>query len=250
MREDKFENGIFWELYKDLERQFQNFLEYVPYFDENKDVISFKLLNLVLNIGGYVDSAFKEMARYPKFSNNDDCKAILEILKESDENIKEGKAPRTVPIRLPLKAFEEEYELFKRKVAFKRFPEREPLIPFQPYNEETNAPKWWEIYNGLKHDVGVNIREANLQNTLDALASAFLLNAIHMPSALRLFLYGVLRIEFVSQVGYGEGGASSMRPTKSNLKVVKNWLEEKREIFGGFVETPLFIYNYEEKREL
>lgn len=249
MRADKFGNGIFWELYKDLERQFQNFLEYVPYLDENKDVISFRLLNLILNIGGYVDSAFKEMARYPKFSNNDDCKEILEILKEADENIKEGKAPRTVSIRLPLRAFEQEYGLFKRKVIFRRFPEREPLIPFQPHNEKTNAPKWWEIYNGLKHDISANIEEANLQNTLNALASAFLLNAIHIPSALRLFSYGVLRIAFVSPVAYNPD-ENPMRPTQSNLRVVKSWLEEKREIYGGFVETPIFIYSCEERREL
>jgi len=33
---DNFENGIFWELYKDLERQFQDFLEYVPYLSGNE----------------------------------------------------------------------------------------------------------------------------------------------------------------------------------------------------------------------
>jgi len=47
--EDNFEKGIFWELYKDLERQFQNFLEYVPYLPGNETVYSFKLLNLILS---------------------------------------------------------------------------------------------------------------------------------------------------------------------------------------------------------
>ena len=40
---DNFEKGIFWELYLDLERQFLDFLEYVPYLPENETVYSFKL---------------------------------------------------------------------------------------------------------------------------------------------------------------------------------------------------------------
>lgn len=51
LRRDKFGNGIFWELYKDLERQFQTFLEYTPYLEGNENVYSFKLLNLILSIG-------------------------------------------------------------------------------------------------------------------------------------------------------------------------------------------------------
>ena len=34
--EDSFESGYLWELYMDLERQFEDFLEYVPYIDENE----------------------------------------------------------------------------------------------------------------------------------------------------------------------------------------------------------------------
>lgn len=225
---DNFENGIFWELYKDLERQFQNFLEYVPYLKGNEKVYSFKLLNLVLSIGGHVDSAFKEMARYPEFSSNDDCKQILDLLKISDENVKKGKAPKTVPIWLSLRAFEKEYQLSQKKVIFKRLPEREQIMPFKPFSSKTHAPEWWEIYNGLKHDVGFNIEKANLQNTRDALAAAFLLNVIHIPGTLRLREYGVLNI--------GEPPGDWM---------LEKWIKNK-ERFLGFVATPIFVYNYDQ----
>lgn len=128
-------------------------------------VYSFKLLNLILSIGGHVDSAFKEMARYPDFSNNEECKRILRILKESEENIKVGKPPKTVPISLPLKAFDKAYGISKERIIFKRLPERELVTPFYPHNPKTRAPAWWEIYNGLKHDVSVNVERANLRNT-------------------------------------------------------------------------------------
>jgi len=237
---DNFKNGIFWELYLDLERQFKNFLEYVPYLNGNEDVYSFRLLNLTLSIGGHVDSAFKEMAQYPKFSENDDCNKILQKVKENEENIREGKRPIPVPIWLSLRAFEREYKLSTRKVMFKRLPERENIQPFKPHNAKTKAPEWWEIYNGLKHYVSVNIRKANLQNTLHALAGAFLLNAVHNPSVLRLFKYGVFKIEFEPNV---YGGIYSRQIASPE------WVQQEYEERGtlpAHLETPLFIYDYGE----
>ena len=234
---DNFAKGIFWELYKDLERLFQDFLEYVPYLPGNETVHSFKLLNLILGIGGHVDSAFKEMARYPKFSENQECQEILGILKKSEAKKEEGKAPTPVPIWLSLKAFEKEYKLSERKVIFKRLPEREDITPFKPYHPKTNAPEWWEIYNGLKHDVGVNIRKANLETTLNALAGAFLLNVIHIPSALILFDCGVLKVEYLTTTEVRR----VMGPSKTNRKIVQGWLEKKQG-YPGVVETPIFIY--------
>ena len=44
-----FENGGFWEYYKDLERQFEDFLVFVPYLRGNEKTYSFKLLNIFLS---------------------------------------------------------------------------------------------------------------------------------------------------------------------------------------------------------
>src|SRR4030065_510295 len=63
-----FENLGYWEYYKDLERQFENFLEYVPYLSGNEKTYSFRLANQILAIGAHIDSAFKEIAKYPEFS--------------------------------------------------------------------------------------------------------------------------------------------------------------------------------------
>jgi len=236
---DNFENGFFWELYKDLERQFQSFLEYVPYLEYNENVYSFKLLNLILSIGGHIDSAFKEMARYPQFSNNEECQKILDNMKESEENIKKGKTPKTIGISLCLRAFEKEYKLSKRRVKFKCLPKREDVTPFKPYNPRTKAPEWWEIYNGLKHDVSLNIQKANLRNTRDALAAAFLLNVSHKPAAIRLYDYNIMK----PQLRKGNELAKVQAPIGNSRKTVMDMLENQG-ILPGFTETPLFIFNH------
>lgn len=234
-RGDKFEQGIFWELYKDLERQFEGFLEYVPYLEQNENTYSFKLLNLILSVGGHVDSAFKEMARYPFFSNNDDCRKILEKLRRSGENIEKGDRPIPVSVRLCLKAFEKPYQLSQKRVMFKRLPKWEKVQPFKPHDRKTNAPEWWGIYNGLKHDVSVNMRKANLQTTMNALASAFLMNVIHVPGYTWLYQHGIAKPSL-------RGAAIFTADVKNVKDKIEEFVREGKEYFWGFVETPLFIY--------
>lgn len=227
---DKFESGLMWELYTDLERQFENYVEYVPYLKDsiggkqpkgNERVYSFKLLNLILSIGGYVDSVFKEMSRYKEFidpSCKENCKEILRKVRKGE----------TIPVYLPINAFEKEYTLSKRVVTFKCLPTREEILPFAPRKDGNNVPEWWTFYNALKHDLSLNLKKANLRNARDALSSAYLLNVTHIPSVFRLNDFGLLHSNYNCPI--------------------KTW-ELKRHIWGSkplaTIETKFFIYNYE-----
>lgn len=199
--EDKFSNGYFWELYRDLEKQFSLFLEYVPFLKGNEATYSFKLLNLMLSIGGHIDSAFLEMARYSEFKDSEKCKKMLKKKKDFDEYKKcvekkgkwKGKKPSPPSLIDYVECFEEQYELSKIKVNFKCIPERVPLTPFKENDNGKPRIEWWDDYNQLKHNVGENLKNANLQNTRDALACAFLLNVIHKPAILRLNDYGLIK---------------------------------------------------------
>jgi len=230
--EDKFENGIFWELYKDLERQFQTFLEYVPYLEGNEKTYSFKLLNLILSIGGHVDSAFKEMVRFrglpkdPKISEIRQKLQRAEIARASGN--RPGRADFTSMWEL-FEVFEKIYTLSEKTIIYKILPDRDTHKPFEAIKNDPNSG-WWNIYNGLKHDVSFTLKDANLKNTWDALASAFLLNVIHEPAILRLNKYGMLKSKY---------GDTFLQKT---LEVM---LMKKQKIWG-ILETPLFIYDYEQ----
>ena len=113
-----FENGGYWEYYKDLERQFEKFLEFVPYLSGNEETYSFRLANQILAIGAHIDSAFKEMFRYSDFSKK--YPEILQKIDDEKANIKD------------YRELEKEYCLSTREVAFKRLPERETVIPDNP----------------------------------------------------------------------------------------------------------------------
>jgi hypothetical protein len=227
-----FENGGFWEYYKDLERQFENYLEHVPYLQGNENTYSFRLANLILAIGAYVDSAFKEIARYTEFS-----KKYPQLFQQ----VSEGKP--TIGDYYPLSL---EYKLPKREVFFKCLPERQrikPFLEFEKVGKSLKTPDWWGVYNGVKHRFKESFRQANLQNVRNALSGAFLLNAIHIPSAVRLVELGILKPTLTAQESYGV--LPEERKFRITPEIVEDWLRKTRG-FWGIVETPLFIYNLEE----
>src|SRR3990170_89055 len=104
-----FENGGFWESYKDLERQFEDFLVYVPYLKGNEEAYSFRLANLILSIGAHIDSALKEIAKYSTFPTK--------YPKMLNPTRKDGK-PRKPTIR-DYYPISEEYKLPEQVAVFK-----------------------------------------------------------------------------------------------------------------------------------
>jgi len=226
-----FENGGFWEYYKALERQFEDFLDYVPYIEGNEETYSFKLLNIFLSIGGHIDSAFKELARYPRFDKIESCKEILERAKARQGIIVSG-----------IHAFDEIYAITSMTVWFKCLPTRTPLTPFN-----CEKPEWWDFYNDLKHDVSVNLKKANLETVRDALAGAFLLNVIHEPAALRLFDYGLLKPIYPQ----GETFTQQTYDTFRGREQYKKRPLDLKPIEDAFtIETALFSLDYEEAKKL
>jgi len=225
-----FQSGIFWEAYHDLEKQLIQFLDYLPYESGNESAHSYRLLNILSSVGGYIDSSFKEIRRYEKYSERFDVKEA-EIKAKNEELLKEGKYPILFGFGCYLEVINDIYKIIDKKVIFKRLPGRETIEPFR--NRE-----WWEIYNSTKHDLGKNINLANLMNTVTAMGAAFLINAVHEPSILRLYDYDILN-SCISRMRIHQSLSESI-PRNLLLEMLKRGQE-----IPAFLETDLFIYFYE-----
>jgi hypothetical protein len=236
-----FENGGFWEYYKDLERQFEDFLVYVPYLEGNEGTYSFRLANLILSIGAHIDSAFKEIARYPPF----ETKYPL-ILKNADGKPKKSTIWDYYPVA-------EELKLSKQKITFKRLSVREELSPFNTYQKAKDAtgkdcitcPDWWNAYNDIKHNFKENFIDAKLKTVRDALAGAFLLNVVHVPASERLFDYGLLKPKYpfstFVEILYDTFRGRKMQPERPSYEPIDD---------AFTIETSLFLYDYLEAKKL
>ena len=133
-----FDNGGYWEYYKDLERQFENFLDYVPYLEGNENTYSFRLANMILAIGGHIDSVLKKIAEEPVFSSKYP-EMINPIVKKGEH--KGGPRDQELIDYYPIS---EEYKLYEKIVVFKCLPNREEILPFKEYRKEIGkVPYWW-----------------------------------------------------------------------------------------------------------
>lgn len=231
-----FENGGYWEYYKDLERQFVIFLEYVPYLKGNENIYSFRLANLILAIGAHIDSALKEIAKYSVLFSK-----YPEMLNPIIKSGKRKGDPRDPKIT-DYYPISEEYKLPKEVVTFKCLPDRENIVPFKEYQRKSgkqDTPYWWKIYNNVKHHFSENFKKATLKTVRDALAGAFLLNVLHHPAADRLADYGLLKPKYRPR-GFGQMHekfrGKEMQPVSCSPSNTEN---------PYIIETELFIYDYE-----
>lgn len=55
------------------------------------------------------------------------------------------------------------------------------LNPWQQWGIEENNPVWWKAYNNVKHHRHTNFADANLHNTLNAVAGLFILLLYFYP---------------------------------------------------------------------
>ena len=236
--EPDFDNGGFWEYYKDLDRQFEDFLVYVPYIEGNENTYSFRLANLLLSVGAHIDSALKEIAKYSDFP-----KKYPEMLNPIG---KDGK-PRypTIKDYYPIS---NEYKLSEQVVTFKCLPNRENIQPFEKYIEKSGkgkTPYWWKSYNKVKHNFNQSFKEAKLKTVRDALAGAFLLNVIHVPASERLFDYGLLKpiypFSTFIEILYDTFRGRKMHPERPSYKPIDN---------AFTIETNLFSYDYLKAKKL
>ncbi len=230
-----FENGGYWEWYKDLERQFENFLEYVPYLEGNEDTYSFRLANLILAIGAHIDSALKEIANHSAFSTK--YPEMLNPKKEKGPNKGKPRNP-TITDYYPIS---EEYRLYEKIVVFKRLPDRDKVLPFKEYQKsgKRKIPYWWTVYNKVKHEFSKSFKRAKLETVRDALAGAFLLNVIHDPAANRLVDFKMLAPKYAPR-GFEQTPdkfrGKQMQPDKCSPPDTED---------PYTIETAIFLYDYE-----
>ena len=227
-----FENGFFWNNYTSIESDFLRFLEYAPYCPSNKKIYSPKLTGLLLQIGGYVDSAFKEMAKF--------------FRPRTYEKKRSAPARRVRPIADIVDAFclyETIYSLSSNNggklIAKLELVGDKELHPFASFSSNYQRPQWWDAYNKVKHEYSLHYRKASIDNVLDGLAGAFLLNTVHYPSIELLWRLDNLRIGIKVQKGFAELSLTEEQINAYMLNAVSKF--EPLNV-GIRVETPLLLY--------
>jgi hypothetical protein len=174
---------IVWEMYQSLEKEFLNYLEYVPFSIQHYEVWSYPLVNLFNNIGSSVDSFFLN-AIYCESLN--DIPRIEEI--RTDNHQHNMKTYRDI--------FETRYKLSNVQIfELRNF---SSIYPFKNWSEGS-SPDWWSKYTDIKHNRYQNKKRATLKVTIDALAGLFSLFITHKETLSSLIDYNFMQTQLTRE---------------------------------------------------
>jgi len=161
-----------WDEYLRLEKDFLDFITYVPLKDEHYSVWSPRLADLLLRIGSNVDSFCKNALFDSTFDQTTDI-----IMYRSRARTADGASK--ISMKDYQNIFETAYNLSTKRIVSIR--ERKVIAPYDSWISN-NSPKWWSDYNAIKHDRFLHQTRATMNSALQGLGALFILYICHLET--------------------------------------------------------------------
>jgi hypothetical protein len=163
-----FQRGTAWHTFENLEKDLVEVTRYVALSPDNDATWSEKIAQLLLVTGSTVDSAFNEMRKSSLLPQTPD---VVSLRSNPQPNIGNYRDVYEPMYQLSSVELEAQYGLS----------EYGTIKPFEPFSPG-NSPRWWEIYNEVKHGFFQNMWKAQLHFLVYALGALFALNILHKDS--------------------------------------------------------------------
>lgn len=172
-----FDSYLAWEHYTNLEKEFIDYLRYVPLQKEHYNVWSPFLGDLLNNTGSIIDSFLKNVIN----SGSYHATYQFDDARKSHQNFDMGL----------YRTFFESFHHFSQKTIYDLII-YEPITPFSSW-KDGKSPDWWIRYTKIKHDRFSNKTEATIKTVLDALGALFVLNAVILDTRMILLRDGYIK---------------------------------------------------------
>ncbi len=156
-------NNLYWNVYKNLERELIALSEVIHIDDTQLDVYSMKIADLLVRVAVKIESISKELYFMQGGTKPDDNNLFFDTdcLKLLDDNWQLSK--KTVMVTSP--AFD-----FKKDENIR-------LTPlYKAHKRGTSSSKWQHAYQAVKHNRAKDMKKGNLRNFISALATLYILN--------------------------------------------------------------------------
>ena len=227
MNKEEYEK-IFWNYYLELERQYLKIDYLIPFDKINYNTFSYKYMELLSAICAEIDVLFKLFMNienyYPEVDNNNKPQFNINQYEKFIENCFPNFKTQEIYCYNP--------KFYKKKI-----------YPFK--NWGSNSPKWWGIYNKIKHNPEQIFKNkkaylwANQICTLNALGALFQLNLYVFRNLnddhhdeLKVPIYESLLFKLVGEIDYYKyiiNGRQTSHYTDDFIDEVIKRLEEKIE---------------------
>ena len=137
-----------WNYFLAIEKDLENISRYIEFDKDNYNVYSIELAHILLSASSEVDTIMKQLCKL--LDPNEETKNI-----DGYRLIIQNKTPSFI----------------NEEISIDRFG-----LLFKPWDNwvGTQNPNWWKSYNNVKHQRDSYFKEANLQNTINAVGALLL----------------------------------------------------------------------------
>lgn len=161
--------NLYWPVYKNLEKEFLKLAEYIHFSDDQLNVYSMHIADLIVRCSVEIESISKEL--YCEIGGN-----MSPVDKEGN--------PRDLYFDTDcLELLERKWKLSKKQITvsainlFLADNQNTILTPLHKANKRgTSGSKWKQAYQAVKHDRRNSLKKASLGNLLQALGALYILN--------------------------------------------------------------------------
>ncbi len=232
-----YDGGVFgigetYEQYQVIEEDFINFIKIIPLNDNrNMKVCSPVLRDLIIRSCVQIEIFFKEWAKY-------ECAANKDIELSISYNHPNKNGIRNWSMK-HYHYFKQNHSLDKAGAHIREL--NKNIYPFNSWKEKS-PPKWWDVYNSIKHGGLESKIECNLEIALECISSLFILHCANIYS--RNYLRQFISISALQKT-FGK--------TKITFDKIKTPLDSKKYLFqdiSGSAKSIEFSDSREEEDSL
>lgn len=161
--------NLYWPVYKNLEKEFLKLAEYIHFSDDQFDVYSMHIADLIVRCAVEIEALSKEL--------------YCELGGDMSPLDKEGKSRDLYFDTDCLELLEQKWRLSKKSITISAvnfyFSEdkNKVITPLHKANQRgTSGSKWKQAYQAVKHDRRGSLKKASIGNLLHAMGALYILN--------------------------------------------------------------------------
>lgn len=161
--------NLYWPIYKKLEKEFLELAEYIHFSDDQLDIYSMHIADLIVRCAIEIEAISKEL--YCLLGGSTE-------LTDSEGN------PRDLYFDTDcLELLEQKWHLSKKQISVSAIniyfseEKNQTITPLRKANKRgTSGSKWKQAYQAVKHNRKKSLKKATIENLLYALGALYILN--------------------------------------------------------------------------
>jgi len=149
----EYKKAMHWNYFIALERDIKNLSRYIEFDNENNEVFSIELVRILQIASSEIDVVLKLL-----------CDKLNPRKKHKNINDYKNEIIKSLPVLIDEVIYASRYS--------------RSFTPWINWKNGSN-PIWWKAYNNVKHQRDIHFKDANLKNTLNAVAALYVITCYY-----------------------------------------------------------------------